>query len=493
MRWIFVSILSMLTLLVTASTALSNDEAQDACASLERPNIDCQCVAKRISTYQRFAPTQDAKRLVIEHYKKSLGLSNDYGAAVRSAYGDESDFMRRMAIEESFDQIGGTPSGVEDFESGCVMAGANPVSVPSTRSVSLSSDYSSDSYIAACLNAIGASDKNRRYCQCQTSRLTSRLSDPEFEAYYRSFSQYGQGNLSELRAKSMGISASAYDRLSTSARSKIEPNKSQDEAFCNARIWADEMPGLDADARQLAGFEPGIALAASPAPLSSPDHMSGDPVDRARKVVADSCSKNGNSETYCACYMRDFESRVVSKSANGNVTLAWALMQGDSAMTQMDYIATMQSLSREDQQAAGMMLMSTSDLGESCSQGEPAEVAAMKGSPADRMMTICIAENEDRALCECAVGKMEESFSPDDFELFVDIREAEFNGAEDAFAKVAEDRGLSRAEAETALENNPALMGGAMAMASSAMQCMGGMPNMSGIPGMPQIPGMLGQ
>ena len=88
---------------------------------------------------------------------------------------------------------------------------------------------------------------------------------------------------------------------------------------------------------------------------------------------------------------------------------------------------------------------------------------------------------------------MEEIFSSDDFELFVDIREAEFNGADDAFAKVAEDRGLTRAEAETALQNNPAMIGGAMAMAGAAMQCMGGMPNMSGIPGMPQIPGMPGQ
>ena len=162
-------------------------------------------------------------------------------------------------------------------------------------------------------------------------------------------------------------------------------------------------------------------------------------------------------------------------------------------MTQMDYIATMQSLSREDQQAAGMMLMSTSDLGSNCTQGKPAEVKPMQGTPKERMLNICITENEDRNLCECAVGKMEESFSPDDFELFVDIREAEFNGANDAFAKVAEDRGLTRAGAETALQNNPSIMGGAMAMAGATMQCMGGMPNMSGIPGMPQIPGMPGR
>ena len=497
MRWIFVSFLSTLFLLITASSAFSNTEAQNACDALDRPNIDCQCVAKRISTYQRFAPTPEAKRFVIEHYKKSLGLPNDYETAVQVAYGDESDFMRRMAIEESFDQLGGTPSGVEDFESGCVIAGAEPTSVPTLRPVSLPSAYSTESYVAACVNAIGNTEKNRRYCQCETSRLTSRVTDQEFEAYYRSFAQYDGGssrqNLSELRAAPMGISSEAYDRLSASARSKIEPYKSQDEASCNARVWADETPGSDADARQLAGFEPGVALAASAAPLSSPDHMTGDPEDRARKIVAESCSQNGNSDTYCRCYMRDFESRVVGQTANGNVTLAWALMQGDSSMSQMDYIATMQSLSREDQQAAGMMLMSTSDLGSNCTQGEPAEVKPMQGTPKERMLNICIAENEDRNLCECAVGKMEESFSSDDFELFVDIREAEFNGADDAFAKVAEDRGLTRAEAETALQNNPAMIGGAMAMAGAAMQCMGGMPNMSGIPGMPQIPGMPGQ
>ncbi|MEL6413666.1 MAG: hypothetical protein AAFQ15_01845 [Pseudomonadota bacterium] len=480
-----------LFLTLTSNIAAAKADIEQACASLDRPNIDCQCVATRVSIYQRFAPTDTAKQMLAEQYKGSLGLPNDYENVAKAAYGGPDDMMQRMAIEESFDQLGGTPSGVEDLEKGCVIAGAEPISIAQPRTINRAASYSTQSYTDSCLAAIGDTDKNRRFCQCQMSRLTLRVTDQEFEAYYRSFTQYNRGpnrqNLSELRAQSMGISPADYERLNRSARAKIEPNIDLDEAYCNARIWADEKPGLDAEARQHAGFKPGMALVAMPAPLSSPSMMEGLPEDRARTIVRASCSKNGNSDAYCACYMRDFESRVVSQAANGNVTLAWALMQGDSAMTQMDYVATMQSLPREDHQAAGMMLMNTADIGETCSQGMT-EVAPepMQGTPSERMTAICTEQNENAEMCQCMTTQMQDRLSPDDFELIVDIREAEFQGADDPLAKVAEDRGLTSEEAEEALAMNRSMMSGVMGM--DMMAClggMGGMPNLSSIPGFP--------
>ena len=130
--------------------------------------------------------------------------------------------------------------------------------------------------------------------------------------------------------------------------------------------------------------------------------------------------------------------------------------------------------------------MQTMDMGEQCTQGPAARGPALQGAPSERMRAICVAENEDEALCDCLVNKMESQFGPDDFELIVDIREAEHRGAEDAFAEVAAQRGLSREEAETALMNNPAIISATMSMGASMMQCMGGMPSMPGFPGMPQ-------
>ena len=161
------------------------------------------------------------------------------------------------------------------------------------------------------------------------------------------------------------------------------------------------------------------------------------------------------------------------------------MANGGSGMTGSEQVTLMQSIPQADNQSAAMMFMETMDMGESCSQGPAAAAPKLEGTPRERMMTVCIAENEDEALCDCMVSKMEAQFNPDDFELMVDIREAEHRGAEDAFAEVAAERGLSREEAEQALMNNPAIIGASMSMGASMMQCMGGMPQMPTFPAMP--------
>jgi len=476
------------------SWAQANESMQAVCQSTDRPNIDCECVVRRIQVYQRFSPTDEAKRLIVERYRFELGLSNDLETAMMEAYGADKkeDFMRRIALQESLDQVGGEPSSINDFEQGCVIAGAPRTEIARPRIINPGSEYSSQAYVDNCVKSVGDTETNQRFCQCTAERLTSKLTDAEFEAYFRSFTQYDDATsregLSRIRARSMGIPVSEYDRLSKTARKTIKANEEADAGFCRSRIWADEEPGQTVEERKLAGFERGIALLTAPAPITSEELMSGEPVNRARKIMRKNCADEGNSEGYCGCYMKEFETRVVDQAPNGNAALSWALLQGNSAMTNMDYMTTIQSIPPADQKAAAMMLMDTSDLGETCPKMDEtaAEPEPLGETPAERMMAICIEDNEDEALCRCMVDNMESKFPPDDFELIVDIREAEFRGSEDAFATVAEDRGLTRQEAETALKNNPAIMGGTMAMAGSMMQCMGGMPSMPMFPGMPQ-------
>ena len=102
------------------------------------------------------------------------------------------------------------------------------------------------------------------------------------------------------------------------------------------------------------------------------------------------------------------------------------------------------------------------------------------------MIALCTADGAEMSTCTCAVDRMEAQFPPADFELIVDIREADARGEEDPLAAVAAERGLSADEARDALENNPAIIRGSMMMGQSMMQCMGGMPNLpAGIPGLP--------
>lgn len=491
---IWLVLLTLGVSLWVSASAHAQDSMEAVCQSIDRPNIDCQCVAKRISVYQKFAPTSEAKRMIVEQYRHALGLPNDHEAAMEAAYGREDDFMRRLALQESMDQIGGVPSSINDFEQGCVIAGAAPIPIEQSRIIDRDTEYSTEAYVQSCVKSIGETDQNQRFCQCSTARLTAELTDAEFEAYFRSFAQYDDANsrseLSRLRARSMGVSVEAYDKLTKSAGAKRNETQEANSGFCYARTWADNDLGRSAEERKLAGFEPGIASMAVPAPTTSEDLMTGEPLDRARKVLRKNCSNDGNSDGYCQCYMREFETRVVSKAPNENTALSWALMNGNGAMTNMDYVTTIQSIPVVDQQAAAMMLMDTSDLGETCPRMDAthSDPEPLGKTPADRMVAICIDDNEDETLCTCMVDNMQSNFTSDDFELLVDIREAEFRGAEDPFATVAQERGLSREEAETALKNNPAIMGGAMAMAGSMMQCVGGMPTMPAMPMMPGVP-----
>lgn len=480
MRTLLISLLAAFGLAgsLGAAPALAQS-SQAACESLNRPNIDCACVASRIATFNRVSPNDAAKAVIDQGYLFALAMPNTFSESLETAM---SDPMTAMVTMEAYEGLGGRPENIEDYEKGCVIEDASPAELTQQ-----STTPSFVSYVSAC----NASTGDNRFCNCDASRKIRHVSDREFEAYFRSFSDYSDGDArssaeqSEMRGRAMGMSAEAFDQLQADARAKISPHEEADAMYCSAMTWADGRPGVDQETRLLAGFEPGVAELLSDRVEPKQPSAEG-PLSTARRIVSDACTADGNTDQYCACYKDEFETRVVASAPSDNIALAWALMgTGGSGLATSEYMRLTQSLPQSDHQAAGMMFMQTMDMGEQCTQGPAAQAPAMQGTPSERMRAICIAENEDEALCGCMVDKMESQFSPDDFELIVDIREAEYRGAEDAFAEVAAQRGLSREEAETALMNNPAIISGSMSMGASLMQCMGGMPNMPAIPGIP--------
>ncbi|MEQ3746308.1 MAG: hypothetical protein ABNH53_08780 [Henriciella sp.] len=480
MRTLLISLLAAFGLAASLGTAPAlAQSSQAACESLDRPNIDCACVASRIATFNRVSPNDAAKAVIDQGYLFALAMPNTFSESFEAAM---SDPMSAMVTVEAYEVLGGRPENIEDYEEGCAIEGAAPTQFPLQSTTS-----SLISYVSACTASTG----DNRFCSCDANRKMRHVSDREFEAYFRSFSDYSDGDatssaeLSEMRGRAMGISAAAFHELQAQARAKISSHEEADAMYCSAMTWADSQPGFDEKTRLLAGFEPGVAEILTDRPEPSEQSNAG-PLSTARQIVSDACMADGNSDQYCACYQDEFETRVVAAAPSENVTLAWALMgTSGSGLATTERMRLTQSLPQSDHQAAGMMFMQTMDMGEQCTQGPAAQAPAMQGTPSERMRAICIAENEDEALCGCLVDKMESQFGPDDFELIVDIREAEHRGAEDAFAEVAAQRGLSREDAETALMNNPAIIAATMSMGASMMQCMGGMPTMPSIPGIP--------
>ncbi|NQY13893.1 MAG: hypothetical protein HRT81_08560 [Henriciella sp.] len=496
MRFILVSLIGSVLFAWALIAEAENQTAKEACASLDRPNIDCSCVAQRISVFERMSPSAQARATIVQGYLHGLGKPNTYLVSYEALMSDQ---MSAMMAVEAYDKVGGQPSNITDYENGCVIADVSPIEIKSAYDFEAIGDY-----VAACT----ASTSDQRFCQCDANRKAQHVSAIEFEAYFRSFSDYdgdafSSAELSQARGKAMGISGERFDQLQAAARAKMEAAGDADLQYCTALTWADRTPGVSAEGRLDAGFEPGVVVitgARTPAqsdgdfalrPTDDSGHGSrlpdAGPAETALNIVNESCAAQGNSATYCTCYSQAYETDVAKKVDDPEVALAWALLNsGGAGLSTTDFMSMTQSIPQATHQAAGMMLIQTMELGSHCTQGQTIKAASLSGTPKQRMMEICVNENEDEALCSCTVGKMEAQFSPDDFELIVDIREAEFLGSEDALADVAEQRGLNRAEAEEALANNPAIIGGMMSMGASMMQCMGGVPNMSGLPGMPQ-------
>ena len=471
---------------MTVSMSGYASDVSELCTALGRSNIDCACVTKRSNVFRDTAPNAAWERLIEQAYRNAVGVENSYRAQYEAIYSD----MQRAVIEEmAFEDLGGAPGNIEDFEGACAIPGAPPAEFPAPRSTP-----SVDRYQELCVASTG----DPRYCACLVGQIQPELSDTEFEAYFRSFSDYEDkeaislDQMAEARGKTMGMTGEEFVALQSQAREKVDAIRDARENYCEAILWAEERDGTPAELRATGGFTAeALQAAAAPAAPSIAD-SSGSPLDKARSLIQQNCPAQGNSEGYCACYLNEFETVVVPAAGKESVALAWVATISPFAGDDTEFLKLSQQMTPQDQQALGPLMMQTMGVGDSCPQEEvasaqataaTASTAAMDGgpdgSPQERMLAMCMEDNDDRAACDCLVGKMSESLEPDDFELLVDIRQAEFNGADDPFAVVAQQRGLSGPQAQMELLSSQSMLMGVMGM--NLMACMSGMPGMPAI------------
>lgn len=81
-----------------------NLNAQKACKSLERPNIDFACVADRVTAYKELSPNAAAVAFIDQRYLYALGKENSYEAGLRCAFKDP---MTAMGIMMAYEPLGG--------------------------------------------------------------------------------------------------------------------------------------------------------------------------------------------------------------------------------------------------------------------------------------------------------------------------------------------------------------------------------------------------
>jgi hypothetical protein len=461
-------VLSAILLLAPITRAQSITDFGAACSSLERPNIDCDCVGERLEMLSNFSELEVVKAVINERYADAIGRKNRLEEALVAL---NSDQMQAVSVEMSFDKIGGFPSNINEYEAGCVIPNA-----PTFDFEDIVAGSQAETFVESAVKSAG--EGSRRTYICQANLMSAYLSEAEFEAYQLSYSYYASEQNADdkvARAKKMGVSVSEYSRLEKSARGKISDKSAHDNNYCDAMTHADRVSEElnQKHKREQSNYRELLKSAPPEAAI-----MTGNDETKARNIMQNSCLKTNNSESYCRCVMSDFEAKVVSRSPRPSVTLAWVVMHGGADIRSDTLMQMMMQAKREDQQAAAQLFMSTMDVGDSCVKAKPeTELTRLKGDAFSRMIKVCLADVGDETICNCTTNKMRDKMTPDDFELIVDLREAEFQGASDPLAIVAKQRGLSAQQAQEAMLMNQSLMGSVMAM--DLMSCVGGMPDMS--------------
>lgn len=329
-----------------------------ACESLNRPNVDCACVSERLGLFMNLAATEDVKTLVTERYMNSIGKENQLDMVLGIF---NADRMALVTAELAYESVGGLPQNINDFEKGCAIPSAAQYQFDE-----VDVDSQAGLYLEAQVKSVGEAYRRSLYC---TANLLDRyLSEQEFEAYRLSFSYYeGDHNSDDQanRAKKMNIKRSEFIRLEKSARSKISKNSTKDENYCYAMTNADNVSVVqnqkdkDYQTKQIKklGLVPAVDV-----------NTAKDDETKARNLMKNSCSKSGNSESYCQCLMSDFEANIVKKSPRPSVTLAWTVIHSAADIASDSLMQLMMQAKPEDQLDASMLLMTTSNVGEKCVQ-----------------------------------------------------------------------------------------------------------------------------
>lgn len=325
-----------LTLIITALLACiyaisgANEATPaSACESLERPNIDCQCVAKRLSAMSEYAGSKDAAAALFESYKYALGYENADMMTLST-----SDSMMVAKADIRLESFGGWPDDIDEFEESCVIADANPIEITPPKTKSVGAEH---------VRNCSASSSTERHCQCEAERYATRLSPEQFAAYTRGHSNFIGKPTTIPEQDNEGT-------LTGEAGAILEATDAADYRYCSALTYADEMPGTDSATRDQ-DYAPPPEVDAPP--------------ETAESLIRQNCAAGDESKSYCACYLSAYKSQIIDK-AEPRAAMTVALITDSGNMDEAWVMERMSQITREDQTAMQSLMMSAMGVGNSC-------------------------------------------------------------------------------------------------------------------------------
>lgn len=490
------------------------------CSSLGRKQVDCGCVGRRIATYLHVSPSDEYSAYYQSLYRDSIGVEALDESLAEAAMASDEKLMNLIA---AYEPHGG--EGIE-FEEGCVIEGAAATPIP---------EIPQREDVVKVFNSCAASTGEPLYCQCTVGAQAALMSEAEFSVFAQRYgSVAGAGaSRSEQRLKgaaAAGVSPEIYDQLVSSAERKMNAQAAGDGGYlydnrCHALLYGVDgrtgelQPNVGASERQRAGRPVGLETIDVTRPAATPmtgDEMmadiredqqraiddalemsegvddevaailgsedlaqirSADGLPSAAAVVAKGCKgEAGRSPAYCGCLATKFSETVPASMSEGGKRMA-AMMLVGSGLPPVEAAQIANTASQMAQMEAAQALGALSTIPEQCEA--EALVASVDDSMAsassvrERYKAVCELQFDGMGggMCDCATDYFDENLNDNEWSMLIDIQVAELKGEDDAFAKYAENIGMTRQEAEQAMMSNPRVMQAMMGFTSA---CLGG-------------------
>jgi hypothetical protein len=492
----------MATAALSASAKAQDAEALALCEGLERPNIDCACVARTVEQHRVIAPSDAVSDLVIARYAYALGQDGEpVDDAFERVVEDGQGPATMIDMQRAFDQLGGTLESVDEFEGQCVIAGAPGAEPPQPEAGSVAA-----SFAGRCVEAAGVG--SARACGCEAVLFEGLAGPDGLEAYLLSFSLYPDDPSEDpagLRAERMGVSPARFGALEREARSVIAPEQDRVRNYCSAMVWADDARGSSDAERAAIGFDPVTRAEGGGAALrgieSTMAEVEEDSLERARaaeqaggldmpndartqaalgeaesmsamSVLQQGCT---GSEPYCGCLASRFDQATGGASEGGRMLAAMTLVgdgldEATAARAARSANATAQAeLAQIFPQVMGIPGQCEAEAGASMA-ADAAAAARRGGDPRERYLAFCEVQQGEAAAdaCACAADHFDSNLNRDEFDLLIRVQAADLEG-QGGFEGFAGDLGMSEAEAGRALASNPRLMQAMMGVQGACM------------------------
>ena len=345
---------------------------ESLCSSLDRTQVDCGCVGKRMATFLHVSPNAEFERMTEASYKVLLGIPADRLGAMEAALGTDE---KRFNVAAAYEPYGGH---LIEYEEGCVIEDATPTPLAS---------FPPQDIYQRSFDACELSTGMARWCQCATASRADLLSPAEFEANFLSFTDYdGEDGslegLSKMRAGKMGLSPEAYDALVMSASEKLAAATDDDGSLyssnrCDAltygedsqtgqvssrlartaeeragapvglesidvsraapraqtgaemlsEIAAEQQAALASATRQSEGVEEAVREAQNSAELTQIRDGSNLP-DTVSVVKRGCLGEEGRSPAYCACLEAEFNRKIPASMSEGGKRMTAMMLVG---------------------------------------------------------------------------------------------------------------------------------------------------------------------